>query len=67
MKQNPKSNFQRCTTLVQRQCPTLKKRRNNVSKRQYNVVSTLFQQSLDLSLSYIESNQGSDDYGFGIR
>ena len=27
MKQNPTSDFQRCTTLMQRQCPTLKQRR----------------------------------------
>ena len=30
MKQNPTSDFQRCTTPIQRQCPTLKQRRNNV-------------------------------------
>ena len=38
MKQNPTSHFQRCTTLIQRQCPALKQRRNNV-------VSTLYQES----------------------
>ena len=37
MKQNPTSDFQRCTTLIQRQCPTLKQRRNNVTQRQNNV------------------------------
>ena len=47
MKQNPTSDFQRWTTLIQCQCPTLKKhrnnvtqRRNNVAQRWYNVVST---------------------------
>ena len=29
-KQNPTSDFQRCTTLIQRQCPTLKQRCINV-------------------------------------
>ena len=49
MKQNPKSDFQRCTTLIQRQCPTLKQRRNNVAQRWYNVDTTLFQPSVDVS------------------
>ena len=56
MKQNPMSDFQRCRTLMQRQCPTLKQRRNNVTKRQnnveqrwYNVDTTLFQPSVDVS------------------
>ena len=56
MKQNPKSDFQRCTTLIQRQCPTLKQRRNNVTQRRnnvaqrwYNVDTTLFQPSVDVS------------------
>ena len=39
MKQNPTSDFQRCTTLIQRQCSTLKQRWNNVTQRWYNVVS----------------------------
>ena len=30
MKQNPTSDFQRCTTLIQRRCATLKQRWNNV-------------------------------------
>ena len=56
MKQNPTSDFQRCTTLIQRQCPTLKQRRNNVTQRRnnvaqrwYNVDTTLFQPSVDVS------------------
>ena len=49
MKQNPKLDFQRCTTLIQSQCPTLKQRennitqhRNNVAQRWYHVDTTLF-------------------------
>ena len=56
MKQNPTSDFQRCTTLIQRQCPTLKRRRNNVDTK-------LFQPSVDVSETYIESNRASDDCG----
>ena len=41
MKQNPTSDFQRCTTLLQRQCPTLKQHRNNVAQRCFNLASTL--------------------------
>ena len=45
MKQNPTSDFQRYTKLMQRQCPTLKQRWNNVditlSRRCFNVSSTL--------------------------
>ena len=48
MKQNPTLDFQRCTTLIQRQRPTLKQRRNNVAQRWYNVDTTLFQPSIDL-------------------
>ena len=55
MKQNPTLDFQRCTTLIQRQCPTLKQRRNNVTQRRnnvaqrwYNVDTTLFQPSVDV-------------------
>ena len=41
VKQNP-LDFQHWTTLIQRQCPTLKQRRNNVAQRCINfVVSTL--------------------------
>ena len=56
MKQNPTSDFQRCTTLIQRQCPTLKQRQNNVTQRRnnfaqrwFNVDTTLFQPSVDIS------------------
>ena len=56
MKQNPTSDFQRFTTLIEPQCATLKQRRNNVTQRQnnvaqrwYKVVSTLFQPSVDVS------------------
>ena len=63
MKQNPKSNFQRCTTLIQCQCPTLKQRRINVAQRWYDVDTTLFQPSADVSKSYIKSNRAGDDCG----
>ena len=56
MKQNPTLEFQRCTTLIQRQCPKLKQRRNDVTQRQsnvaqrwYNVDTTFFQHGVDLS------------------
>ena len=56
MKQNPTSDFQRCTTLTQRQCLTLKQRRNNVTQRQnnvaqrwFNVDTMLLQPSVDVS------------------
>ena len=51
-KQNPTSDFQRCTTLIQRQCPrwnNVTQRRNNVAQRWYNVDTTLFQPSVDVS------------------
>ena len=51
MKQNLTSDFQRCTTLMQRQCPMLKNRRNNVTQRRNNVDTTLFQPSVDVSQS----------------
>ena len=56
MKQNPTWDIQRCTTLIQRQCATLKQRRNNVDTK-------LFQPSVDDSETYIESNWASDDCG----
>ena len=58
MKQNVTSDFQRCTTLIQRQCPTLKECRKNAD-------TTVFQPSVDVSSSYIESSRAIDDYGFG--
>ena len=42
MKQNLTSDFQRCTTLIQRQCLTLKERRNNVTHRRNNVAQRCF-------------------------
>ena len=33
----------------------------------YRRCATLFQRSVDISLSYIESNGASDDYGFVSR
>ena len=78
MNQNPTSDFQRCTTLIQGQCPTLKQRwnnvtqcrnnvtqsRNNVSQHWYNIDTTLFHPSVDMSENFIESSRASDDYGF---
>ena len=46
MKQNPTSDFQRCTTLIQRESPTMKKRRaalHNVQTTLPNVGTTLVQ------------------------
>ena len=40
MKQNPASDFQRCTTLIQRQCPTLKQRYTTSKQRWNNVIWT---------------------------
>ena len=37
MKQNLTSDFQRCTTLIQRQCLTFTQRRDNVTQRRKNV------------------------------
>ena len=61
------SDFQHCTTLIQCQCLTLKQRRNNVTQRRNSVDTTLFQSSVYVSESYIESNRASDDYGFANR
>ena len=44
MKQNPTSDSQRCTTLIQRQCPTLKQLRNNVT-------STMYQRCCNVALT----------------
>ena len=48
MKQNPMSDFQRCTTSMQRRCPTLNQHCTapiqplfKVAQRRFNVVSTL--------------------------
>ena len=67
IKQNPMLDFPLYTTLIQRQCPALKQRRKNIAQRWYNVASTLFQPSVNVSSSYIEINQASDDYGFANR
>ena len=45
MKQNMTSDFQLSTTLIQRQCSTLKQRRSNVAQHWYNVASMLLQRS----------------------
>ena len=42
MKQNPTSDFQCCTTLIQRQYPTLKQHKDNATQRRNNVDTTLF-------------------------
>ena len=47
MKQNPTSDFQRCTTLMPDVETTLK-------QRWYNFISTLFQLILSISKSYIK-------------
>ena len=71
MKQNPTSDFQRCKTLIERQCLTLKQRRNNVIQRQNNVGTTLIQHCFKLASTNvkanIESNRDSDDYRFANR
>ena len=57
MKQNPTSDFQRCTTLIQRRCPTLK-------QRWYYFISMLFQCGLNISKNYTKTSRASDKYGF---
>ena len=51
MKQNSPSDFQRRTTLIQRQCLTLKQRRKNVGRtliqRYFNLASTLVKSILN--------------------
>ena len=54
MKQNPASNFQRCTTLIQRQCLTLKKRRNNVTQRRNSVGTTFIQRCFNLASTLVK-------------
>ena len=56
LKQNPMSDFQRCTFL-QRRSQTLK-------QRWYNFILTLFQRVLNISKCYIKTSQASDKYGF---
>ena len=66
IKENPTSDFQLCTTLMQRQCPTLKQHWINVAQRGYcgfwtllNVVSTLFHRGLNVSSSYIKTTMAN--------
>ena len=42
-------------------------RRNNVAQRWNNVDTTLFQPSVDVSQSYIESSRATDYYEFANR
>ena len=49
MKQNPTSDLQHCTMLIQRQCPMLKQGGNNIAQRWYNDDTTLFQPSVNIS------------------
>ena len=53
MKQNPTSDFQRCTTLIQCQCMTLKQhwniRLHKVETTLQNVVTTLIQRCINLA------------------
>ena len=65
MKQNPTSDFQRCTTLIHCQCSTLKQCQYNVARRCFHV-DKMFHSSVDVSENYIESNWASD-YGFANR
>ena len=51
MKQNPTLDLQRCKTLIQRRCMTLKQDRNNVD-------ITLSQRGLNGSKSYISKPVG---------
>ena len=55
IKQNPTSVFQRCTTLIQCQCPTLKQRRKNVTQRQNNTGTTLKQRCFNLVSTLIKT------------
>ena len=56
MKQNSTLDYQPCITLIQRRRPKLKQpwknlvqRRFNLLQRWYNIISTLFQRSLNIS------------------
>ena len=53
MKQNPTSDFHHCKMLIQRQCPTLKQRRNKVTQRRNNVGTTFFTIYLQLTANEI--------------
>ena len=45
MKQSPPSDFQRCTKLIQRQCPTLKQRYTTSEQRCTTLVQRCFNQA----------------------
>ena len=62
MKQNPKSDFQCCLRLIQRQCATLKQHQNNVTQRGdnvaqrwYNVGTTLIQSCFKLASTLVKA------------
>ena len=54
MKQNPTSDFKRCTTLIQRQRQTLKQRRSNVTQRN-NSGTTLIQRCFNLVSTLVKA------------
>ena len=53
MKQNPTSDFQLWTTLIQHRCPTLKQRWINVAQCRYNRFSTLHNVVSTLMWNYL--------------
>ena len=55
MEQNPTSDFQRCTALIQHQCPTLKQRRNNVTQRRNNFGKALIQCCFNLASTLVKA------------
>ena len=58
MKQNPTSDFQRCTTWIQRESPTMKKRRtalHNVQTTLPNVGTTLVQRCFNLASTLVKA------------
>ena len=55
MKQNPTSDFQCCKTLIQRQYPTLKQRKDNAIQRWNNVGTTLIQCCFNLALTLVSA------------
>ena len=78
MKQNPKSDFQVCTTLIDRRCPTMKQRQYNsfsilhnfvsmLFQRWYNIISKLFQRGLSSVEAISKLNLASEKYGFAER
>ena len=63
MKQNPTSDFQCCTTLIQRRCGTLKQRWKNLD----TTLSTLFQVGLNISKSCMKTSRTTGKYWFVNR